>query len=177
MAIDTAVRFSLGIRDGLGTEASNTYYAEVDGSATSTAALLTTWGQLAQAVDAVVDGQIVRGSVSVIADPAVVTGPILKTAPAAGSRVEQTAVLNFSNTISPHRFGEAIPALADGNISGGKVNLTPGQPVPLLVTFLTTASATLAWANNNQQTLVGLIDAILSFRKRRKQLSRSSFEV
>jgi hypothetical protein len=176
MAIDTSVRATLTIVDGLGTEASNAYYAEVDGAATTVADLLSTWGTLAQKVDAVVDGQIIRGEVCVIADPTTVTAPILKTTPAAGSRVEQTAVLNFSNTISSKRFGEAVPAVADANISGGKINLTAGQPVPLLVTFLTTASATLAWANSNQQTLVALVDAVLSFRKRRRQLSRSSFE-
>jgi hypothetical protein len=178
MAIDTAVTVSVGIVDSLGTEASNTYYAEVDGAAVTAAGLLTMWNTLAQKVDAVVGGQIVRGHVSVVANPATVASPALKTAPTAGSRVEQTAVLNFSDVISSKKFGEAVPSLADANITGGKINLTAGQPVPLLVSFLTTASSTIAWANANQQTLVALVDAVISFRKRgRRSLRRSSFEL
>jgi hypothetical protein len=176
MAIDTATRFSLTVVDELGTEASATFYAQVDGAVATPASLLAMWAVLAQGVDAVTSGQITKGSVSILADPTVVTGPILKTAPEAGSRVEQTAILNFSNPITPHRFGEAIPALADDNILSGKVNLTAGQPVPLLITLLTTATSAFEWATNNQQALVALVDALISFRKRRKQLSRSSFE-
>ena len=55
-----------------------------------------------------------------------------------GSQVEQTGVINFLATGSTHRFAALVPALSNSGtvISGGKIVLTGGAPVPSLVGVL-----------------------------------------
>lgn len=169
MANTQPVRFSVSVVDELGTEASEVFYAMVDPTITA-AQLSTQWHALATDLDPVLGAQILRGSVVLLEN---MSGG--KTAPAVGSRVEQTGVINFSNAVTSHRFGEALPGLSSGVISAGKINLTDAG-VAAFITFMTTAFTLGTWTNNAQQPLVALVDALLSFRKRRKQLARSSFE-
>jgi hypothetical protein len=164
-------RYSISIVDELGTEASGTYYAMLDPSQTITAALAA-WTSLATAVDAVIGAQITKGRVDLITLP---PGGA-KAAPVAGSRVEQTGLFNFVATGTTHRFGSDTPGFADTKISAGKVNLADAD-VQALITLLTTVITVLTWCNEHQQALATLKDAILSFRKRRRQLSRTSFEL
>jgi hypothetical protein len=70
----------------------------------------------------------------------------------------------------------AIPSVKDSAISAGKLNLADAS-IAALVTLITTATGTQAFANTANQALTTFADALLSFRKRRKQLSKSSFEV
>jgi len=87
-------------------------------------------------------------------------------------------VFNFANGSTTRRFGEAVPALADAVIAGGTIDLSDAD-VAAFVTAMGAASgtATSQATNNSFQDLTSLVDAFLSFRKRRKQLLRSSFEV
>jgi len=170
MADTQAVRFSYSVRDELGTEASELFYALVDPTAT-VAAMVTEWQNLAALIDPVIGAQIIRGSVAVSLLP---TGG--KATPDAGSRVEQTGVFNFSNAITSHRFGEALPGLSSGKIVGGKINLAD-VAVKALIDFIIAGSGSTIYTNAAQQVLNGVVDAVLSFRKRRRELSRSSFEV
>lgn len=166
--------FSASVVDGLGTEASTVAYFNVPEAATLTqlTGALTTW---VLDVDAAIDGAILRNHIQIT--PAVTSGVKAPTgATFAASRVEQTGVLNFSNSVSPHRFGLAIPSISDSLITSGKIDLTAGA-ITTLISLLTAAVAGGNYTNNAQQNLVALIDALLSFRKRRKQLSKSSFEV
>lgn len=174
MADTQPARFSFSVRDELGTEASTTFYALLD--PTSTVGDVFTSGiALGAILDGATAGQIVRFDVALLGSP----DAGWKSTPDAGSRVEQTGVFNFANTMSPRHFGEAIPALLSSLIVGGKINLSAGA-VSALVNLLTATFGEGVWTNANFQPIVtgsaGLIDAILSFRKRRKQLSRSSFE-
>lgn len=171
MALTAPARLSVTIRDELGTEASTVAYLMVDPTSTlaSLAAAAQAW---ATDLDAVVSGRIVK--VSAILLPGLPGG--LKAAAAAGSRVEQTAVINFHDASTGHRFGMAIPSIADSKIVGGKLNLADAA-VQALVVLITTATGTEAFATPARQLITGAVDAILSFRKRRKSLSRSSFEV
>lgn len=171
MGITQPVRWSFTIADELGTEASLPIYGKVDPGQTvgDLLAFLTT---LETGVSSLSDGHIVSERVEIIATPGV------STAAAAGSRVEQTAVLNMLPASVPRRYGISIPAFKDSLILNGKVDTTPLGPVE---TFLgTIASATVAqeYATSQFISLAAalLADAILTFRKKRRQLSRSSFE-
>jgi hypothetical protein len=171
MANTQPVRLSYTIQDELGTKASETFYALVDPASTVTQ-LAAEWQALASLIAAVSDGGIPRGSIALLEVP---TAPIT---PAAGSRVEQTGLFNFSNNVTPHRFGEAVPALKDSVIVGGKINLADTGVAALVAALATTFNGGLGvFTTNNAQALVALVDAVLSFRKRRRQLSRSSFEL
>lgn len=99
----------------------------------------------------------------------------LKSSPIAGSRVEQTAVLNLGTDETAYRYGVVVPAVRDSLISAGR--LTVGGVVGTLVTELIDSGATIRFTNHVGQGLTGIIDYVLSFRKRRKSLIRTSFEV
>lgn len=165
------VRFGATIVDELGTEASTNAYVLADTS--QTAAQIATAAQAwASALDGVTAGQItgVRASI-----PVPLPGGI-KATPDAGSRVEQTAVVNLRAGTTPRRWGIAIPGVKDALIVAGKLNLAD-----VLVTTLTglLQGATLAgtYITPYGNALGAIVDAVLSFRKRRKQLARTSFEL
>jgi hypothetical protein len=165
------VQFSITERDGLGTEAANCFYGEADDGATA-AQLAAQWASVAALQDAITDGQIIRGSVTLHQLP----GAGLKAAPLPGSRVEQTAVFNLSATGTTRRNGFDIPTLSDAVILAGKVDLANA----LVTAFWNGLAATggiVRFTNAYGQPLITLIDVLLSFRPKRKQLARSSFEV
>ena len=174
------LHFSATIVDGLGTEASTLSYLTVPDSATL-AQINVALGTWLSELDAVTDGAIVKTAIRITPGFATIVFPTaLKAATGTAwlnSRVEQTGVLNFGNTVSNHRFGQVIPAIADSKLLAGKINLSDAA-VALLLTLLSSGTpAGGNYTNNAQQVLSALIDAILAFRKRRKQLSRTSFEV
>lgn len=166
--------FTAQVQDGLGTKASAQVYLGVPDTATVAEALIM-FGEWIAALDGTTDGAIVASSV--VFSP-LVTG--LKSA-ADGfyassdfleSRVEQTAVLNMRSAASSRRFGVAIPAVIDAGVVGGRVDLANGA-IAAMVTLLHDGTYT----NLYGQALTALVDCILAFRKRRKELGRSSFEV
>lgn len=165
------LHFSATIVDGLGTKASAVAYLS-PADTTTLAELITDMGTWASALDLTTDGVITANRIEVT--PALTSG--LGTISSKGalytaSRVEQTGVINFSNATTAHKSGFAIPALKAAAISAGKLLLTETD-VAALITLLSGGTYT----NEATQVLVGVIDAILAFRKRRKQLSRTSFE-
>lgn len=164
------LHFSATIRDGLGTEATTTAYLN-PADTTTLAVLVGDLGTWLSDLDAVTDGLIRASRIEIV--PALPGG--LKTstgATFAASRVEQTGVLNFSATGTSRKEGMVIPAISNSAIVAGKVDLT-NAAITALITLLTSGPYT----NPYNQALVALLDAILSFRKKRKQLQRSSFEV
>jgi hypothetical protein len=164
------LHFSARIVDGLGTEATTTAYLS-PADTTTLADLVTSLGTWLTNVDAVTDGLIRDTRIEI--KPGLPGG--LKTATGAtfqASRVEQTGTLNFSVAGSTRKDGVVIPAISNSAIVSGKLDLT-NAAIQALITLLTNGNYT----NPYNQVIVGLLDAILSFRKKRKQLQRSSFEV
>lgn len=170
MALTAPARYSATIIDELGTSASTVAYLMVDPTQTlaSLAASAQAW---ATALDAVTAGQITK--LDAVLLPGVPAG--VKILPGAGSRVEQTAVFNFKDSSSGHRFGLAIPALSSARMLAGKINLSD-TTVQALVSLITTATATSGYSTPARLLINGAVDAFVSFRKHRKQLTRSSFE-
>ena len=96
--------------------------------------------------------------------------------PKAGSRVEQTGIINFTNASNSHRWGEGLPGLDDAVISGGKLDLTNAAVIAFNA-IMTGALAGGTFTNPYLQAIVAVKDALLSFRERRRQLQRSSSEL
>jgi len=170
MALDTEVRFSATILDAMGVTATSVAYLQADstGTGASLVGAAQTW---ATDLDAVTAGKITELRVTILA--ALPGG--LKANPVAGSEVEKTGVLNFTADESPHRFGFIIPAIKAGAIAAGRIDLSNAD-VRALVNLLTAATGTTQYANAANQIITGFADALLSFRKHRKQLARKSFE-
>jgi hypothetical protein len=165
-------RFSYTVIDELGTESSVPFYVLLDPALTVGDMLVDANTTTAQALDKLTDGQITQVRAAVLSNPIGV-----KNAPIAASRVEQTGLFNFFNTSNTRRFGEALAAFKSSLIVNGKINLSATDVVNF-ITLLTTAFADGEYATNEYIPLAGgsLADALLSFRKRRRQLSRSSAE-
>lgn len=173
MALTLPVCLSARIVDEINVEAKTSAYALIDPTASwsDVIAFLNSW---LTALDACTDGQIVSGTITALPD---LPGG-LKSVPASGSRVEQTGIVNFLADGSSHRWAEIIPALSNGAtvLSGEKIVLTGGDPVPLLIGVLLGGTGPLEWTNSNQQLLVSFKDSLLSFRKYNRQLSVATYE-
>ena len=173
MATTLAARFTAKIVDEQAIEALCTSYTLLDPTATQ-GDIITLWQDWLAALDACTDGQIIDATYTVV--PALPSG--LKSAAVAGSRVEQTGVLNFVATGSTQRAALGIPALSNGATvtSGGRIVLTPGDPIPLLITLLLTGAALLEYTNEVSQSFVSLKDTLITFRLYNKQLAAASYE-
>lgn len=164
--------FSYSVVDELGTKANITIPAMIDPTSGTPSALSTQWTALGALIDAVTGVELLSGSVSIVK----VRDAGWKSAPDAGSRVEQTGLFNFLNASSKYKFGVDNPGLADDKIAAtGKIDLGDTD-IANLITALTSSFTGGIFANTSLYPLVALADALLSFRKRRKQLARSSFE-
>lgn len=171
MANTQPARFTFSVLDGLGTRAAITDYAMID-PAMTVAQAVAAWGAQATALDAMLDAQIVGGGVEIV------RGPTGKGAPVSTSRVEQTGVFNLLNATTPHRYGIAVAGLADAVIEAGRILLTEDGVVDTWLDIIEAAiTGGGVYTNQAQQAVTTLADAFLSFRKRRKQLSRSSREL
>jgi hypothetical protein len=163
--------FGATIADELGTTANSNAY--ISGDDAQTLAQVRTAAQLwATDLDGLTAGQLTSLRVSI--HPALPGG--IKATPAAGSRVEATAVINLRAGASGHRFGTVIPAIKDALIVAGKLNLAD-IAITTFVGLLQGAVLAGTYTTPAGNALGVVVDAILSFRKRRKQLARSSFEL
>lgn len=172
----TAVRMTARIIDSLNVEAWANSYALVDPASTITDILgfLASW---VSDVDALSDGQVLDCWIQVV--PALPGG--VKSSPVSGSRVGQTALLDFHATGTPRRWAEAIPALSNAQTQtvAGRTTIiqTPGSPAKNLIDLLlTTGSSIIEWTNANDQPLVTFVDSSISFRKYSRQLAVATFE-
>lgn len=168
------VRISATIVDEWGIEASTSFNADADDTKTL-AALDTEVSAFLTALDGTTDGLLKSARVTIL--PALPGG--IKTAAAAGSRVEQTGVLGFSTSGTNKRYSVDIPALSNGStvLSGNRIVLTGIDPIGVLIGILTTVGTVLRWTNAHSQDIQAFIDALVAFHKKRRQLQRSSFEV
>ncbi len=176
MAYTELAVVSATIVDGWGTEASAPAYALVDPTQTVAEALAEAQAYV-QALDAVTDGRITKMHMQFV--PGLPTG--LKTAAVAtGAKVEQTGIVNFRATGTSKRYGYAIPAVSDGVLTADRIDATvfgtANAGIDALLLLLTSVATALAWCNEHSQQIAAVRDAIVSFRKKRRQLGRSSLE-
>lgn len=165
-------QFSFTVQDELGTKASLVIYGLVDDT-TTLADLETQWQDYATDLTAVTDSKVIGGNASIVEVPdASQAGK-----PASGNRVEQNAVINYIVTASGRRFGIATPGWKNSLISGGSPTLGSGAGATWMAALTgAMADATGTNTSNDFLALGEPVDAFLSFRKHRKQLTRSSLE-
>jgi hypothetical protein len=100
-----------------------------------------------------------------------------KSAPIAGSEVEKTGLFNFEQAGSFYKFGIDVPAIAASVLnSQGLIDLT-NTNIQNWITFLGTVTAGVTFVSKFINALVALLDALISFRKHRKQESRRTIEL
>jgi hypothetical protein len=170
MAATGTFSLSLLLKDEFGIKATAPVYVKADTTNTldEIALYAVDYAQTADLVTgAVIDGVEVR----LIVNP---SG--LKTTPVSGDRVEQTGLFNLKADTEPNRRdGYDLPAIRDSVLAGDRIDLS-NSAVAALVTFLHTAAGLIIPVTPWGIVLSVLADAVLTFRKHRKQLTRSSFE-
>lgn len=170
MADTVPAQFSFTLLDEFGTKGVCLVNALIDPAATITS-LNAQWSNILGLLDLITSGQIIGSHYRVLP---VITG--VKTAPVAGSRIEQSAVFNFSASGTGYKQGVLVPSIRNTMITAGKIDLTNADVIAFFTALVTAVAGVLEWTSANRQALLALLDALLSFRKHRKQLARSSFE-
>jgi hypothetical protein len=166
--------FSFSLVDAVGTKATALMYATLPAGATLTQAQAD-FVALGAALDGVTGAQIRNGQMRVNfpADGA------WKASPDADSLVEQTATFNIGVAENTRRWGINVPAIKDALLGVGDAVLVANAAV---IAFTKAVDGTTALtignvANAAFQVATSAIDVVTAFRKHRKQLSRSSFEI
>jgi hypothetical protein len=164
--------FSYHALDDLAVEATINVYMTCD-DAKTLAQVDTDFATVGTALDAITGAQITKGKWSLL-----LGAQGSKTGPASGSRVEQTAVFDFNNAVTTRKQGIAVPGFLSTLLTAGRINLS-ATAVSTFTNLLSTGTALVSVtpANAAFQNSTVLADAFLSFRKRRKQLYRSSVEL
>lgn len=169
-----AVEYSYSMIDELGTKTTFLEFGLVDPGTATPTSLRAGWVALGAALDAVSGCAITGGTVRLVETP----DAGFKAGPTARSRSEQTAIFNLKAAGNNRRWGVDVPGVQDTFIVAGKVDETAGATATLIKML----DGTTAWnvgqaANAAFQAITGIVDIVLSFRKHRKSLSRTSFEV
>lgn len=92
------------------------------------------------------------------------------------SIAERTGLLNFSQTGSRFKYGVDIESIAQSLIVDGKIDLNAGA-ISDFVDYIVAAHSGFVFISKAANALAALVDAVISFRKKRKLESRRSFEV
>jgi len=159
----SGVVVGLQITDELGVKANSEFYIATADDATIAELAADAQG-LATAVDGTIDGKVTGITIGIPLTPSAV-----KPAPVPGSRVEQTAVVNFTNGDNSRKWAMTLPSIKNAAITGGKLNMTYAA-LKAVIDLVQAAATSGTWANFAWSTLVGVADGFLAFRKHRRQV-------
>lgn len=170
MAANTEALFSATIQDEAGNKANCQVHLFID-SAQSVANIDTALSAWLGDLDAITGGQIV--SYHVLLRPVLVL--TIKTAPAVGSEVQETATFDFTQTGSTYHYGNNVPAFNElKETADHKPNLSDTD-VAAYTTLLTTAPVLGGYYSGlGNQALAALSYAFLPTRKHRRSQNRLS---
>lgn len=161
---DVNVILSLTVEDGDGEIFAVPIYAIAADTATI-ANIITAAAAMANLVDDVIDGKIVK--VGVRLDLTLPVG--LKGSAVAGSEVERTGLYNFAATGTKYDAAIDLPAMALSTLVSGTNQIDPANTaVAALVSELVTPGGSLSWADKYGNSIDSLKTARKTFRKHRK---------
>lgn len=162
---------SFSIKDALGVETSLPLYFEA--ADTVTLAQIQADAHIAQDnLDSIIDGQIISNEVKL--NMSLDTANI-KTSPVSTAEVERNALFNYSQANYKYKQGFAVPTIADAVIAFGKVDLS-NSAVLTFVNMLINSLTYIKFTSKFLQSLLALLDVVISFRKHRKRETAVSFE-
>lgn len=159
---------SATISDAYGITATTDAQVTIDDTKT-VAQLMTDVGTWAGLVQGLSQGTVTEWSariVHTVSEPSAGTGD-----------VEKTGLFNFSNNTDHYATGYDIPDVAPSILNGvGLIDLA-NTNVTDFVTFITTAHTVITVVTKGVRALSALKDALISFRKHRRPLTRKTKEV
>jgi hypothetical protein len=160
---DQFLTHSITILDADGNRKSIPIYEKYDSAATLSSILAyvaTTLGFL----DLILDGQIVKQQVTL--EVALPSG--LKSAPVAGSNVQESGLITYLTTAPIKRsFGQDIPAFAQTKFTGKVINLADTDVANWTGRMVATGTTLLATNQDFLATLLSAPKGVKTFRKQR----------
>lgn len=93
-----------------------------------------------------------------------------------GSEAERVGLFNLSQASGRFKYGVPTESIAQTLITNGKIDLS-ASAVTNWIAYLTAAHSGFTLISKAALALVALIDALISFRKKRKLEERRSFEI
>lgn len=161
--------FTVGVVDKLGIVGTAPVMVEIDDSKTLSQ-VITDLSLYAGKVAALSQGVTTYSKVTVKLE----TGN--DTSTALGD-IEKTAVFNFANASDAYAQAAIIPDVNPSILNvDGKIDLTNAD-VTAFVTFMTSVHTAITVVTKGVRALTALIDALISFRKHRKPLTRKTKEL
>jgi len=91
--------------------------------------------------------------------------------------VEKGALFNFGNASDSYATGIWVPDVNPSILNGSGLVDLANADVTTFITAMTTAATAITVVTKGVRALTGLIDALISFRKRRKPLERKTKEI
>lgn len=159
---------SIATVDAYGIDSTTPYFIEFPDTATI-ADLITDVGELINIQKPLSQGRVTGGTVTIDI-------PYVATGTPAGD-IEKGGLFNFNNASDPYATGVWIPDVNPSILnSSGLIDLT-NTSVTDFITFLTTAHTVITVVTKGVRALTSLKDALISFRKHRKALTRRTKEV
>jgi hypothetical protein len=157
--------YSFQVTDGDGNVTAVTVYAK---HASATLAQLQSWGtDMSELIDGALDGKVTKASLLVD-----VTLGDVKSDAAAGSNIQETALITFDCASTPYNFSLDFPAWNDDAFTGKAVDET-NAAYQALRDYLITASNTIVGTDRYGNALTAVNKARKTFRKFRKQAARA----
>lgn len=158
------------VLDGYGIPGESMVTITVDD--TTTIAQLATWADNYAGV--VGDGNMTQGKVKEVQVRLIFASGEDTTTPVGD--IEKTGVFNFTNATDSFLQGVIVPDLNPAVLNAsGLIDLT-NTTVTDYISFLTTVTTGITVVTKGLRALTGLADALISFRKHRKPLSRKTKE-
>jgi len=159
------------IQDRFGTRAQVQFPFTFDGSVVTLDDFTTQAIGTGNDLDGITDGQIVGVRLIVDLPP----DPDWKSSPESTSFVERTANFAFLNLVTKYLFNLAVPSISPSEISSsGKIT---GGAVDTFLDNLENQSATQGFTDKQQHEQEGVAHSMLSIRKKRRQLDKSTYEL
>ena len=91
--------------------------------------------------------------------------------------IEKGGLFNFTNAETPYLWGILIPDLAASVLSSGGLIDLANTSITALIDYVTTSHGGVTVVNKGLEALTALADALITFRKHRKPLSRKTKEI
>jgi len=166
---NVTAQFSATIIDEAGIKANVLAHLLIS-DASTVAALDTALNAWITDLDAITGGQVIRSAAKVI--PALPGG--IKSAPVAGSEVEEVVTFDFTQTGVPYHYGNTVPAFLETLETADHKPDLSATPVSDYTTLLTSAVLGGTYTGLGNDALAALSYAFLPTRKHRKQANAMS---
>jgi len=159
---------SVHVQDAYGIVGTSPVFVEMDDTKTLANVVTDGLAYMGQ-VQGVTQGTVVKTTLLVD----VYTNP----APSLGAGdIEKGALFNFNNASDPYATGYLVPDVNPSVLDGaGLIDLSNGS-ITSYIAWLTTAHTAITVVTKGVRALTALRDALITFRKHRKPLSRKTTE-